>query len=75
MCVGGVPSTRRHRAFKRRLWWHCRRDLQNEAMGARDGIVEANAAGEVLLIDAMSIMLRSMNPEGHGYAERARRSR
>jgi len=30
--------------------------LQNEATGVRDGIIEENAAVEVLLIDAMSIM-------------------
>jgi len=32
--------------------------LQNEATGVRDGIVEENAAGEVLLVDAMSIIVR-----------------
>jgi hypothetical protein len=57
MCVGGEPSAQAHRAFKRRL--SCRQwyVLQNVAMGVRDGIVGANAAGEVLLMDAMSIML------------------
>jgi hypothetical protein len=45
--------------------------LQDEATGVRDGIVEEDAAGEVSLIDAMSIMLRSMNPVAHGCAEHA----
>jgi hypothetical protein len=49
--------------------------LQNEATGVRDGIIEENAAVKVLLIDAMSIMVRPKNPAGHGCAERARRSR
>src|ERR1700722_4757085 len=34
-----------------------------------------NAAVEVLLIDATSIMVRAMNPAAHGCVERARRSR
>jgi hypothetical protein len=38
--------------------------LQNEATGVRDGIVEENAVGEVVLIDAMSIMMQPMNPAG-----------
>ena len=49
--------------------------MQNEATGVRDGIIEGNAAVKVLLIDAMSIMVRPKNPAGHGCAERARRSR
>ena len=49
--------------------------MQNEAMGVRDGIIEENAAVKVLLIDAMSIMVRPMTPAARGYAERARRSR
>jgi hypothetical protein len=44
-------------------------------MGVRDGMILANATGEVLLIDAMPIMVGSKNPAGHGCAERARRSR
>jgi hypothetical protein len=36
--------------------------LQNVATGVRDGIVGANAAGEVLLMDALSIMVRPKNP-------------
>ena len=75
MCVGGEPSTQRHRAFKRRLSYRHWSVLQNEARGVRAGIVEADAAGEVLLMDALSIMARSMNPAGHGCAERAQRSR
>ena len=49
--------------------------MQNEATGVRDGIIGENAAVKVLLIEAMSIMVRAMNPAGHGCAERARRSR
>ena len=37
--------------------------------------VEENAAREVLLIDADSIMVEPMNPVGHGCVEHARRSR
>jgi hypothetical protein len=75
MCVDGVPSTQWHLTFRRRLscrYWNV---LQNEATGVRDGIVEEEAAGEVLLIDAMSSIVRSMKPEGRGCAERVRRSR
>jgi len=75
MCVGGESSTQRHRAFKSRLSCRQWNVLQNETTGVRDGIVEAIAAGEVLLIDAMSIMVRAMNPAARGCAERARRSR
>jgi hypothetical protein len=75
MCVGGEPSTQRHRAFKRRLSCRQWNVLQNEATGIRDGIIGETAAVKVLLIDAMSIMVRAMNPAGHGCAERARRSR
>jgi hypothetical protein len=75
MCVGGEPSTQRHRAFKRRLSRRHWNVLQNEATGVRDGIIWENAAVKVLLIDAMSIMVSSMNPAGHGCAERARRFR
>jgi hypothetical protein len=69
------PSKRWQRAFKKRC--SCRHwiVLQNEATGARDGIAEENAVGEVELIDAMSIMVQPMDPAGHGCAERARRSR
>ena len=74
MCVVVRPSTQPHRAFKRRLSCQQWNVLQHEAMGVRDGIVEENAAGEVVLIDAMSIMVRAMNPVGHGCVERARRS-
>jgi len=70
-----VPSTQRHQAIKRRLWWQYPIVLQNKDKGIRHGIVDANAAGEVLLIDSMSIMMEPMNPEGRGCAERARRSR
>jgi hypothetical protein len=35
--------------------------LRSEATGVRDGIVEENAVGEVVLIDAMSIMVQPMN--------------
>jgi hypothetical protein len=75
MCVDGVPRTQRHGAFKRRSGVQHPDDLQNEDKGVRGGIVEANAAGEVLLIDAMSIMMGSMNLAARGCAERARRSR
>jgi hypothetical protein len=75
MCVGGVPSKRRHRAFKRRLSYRDWSVLQNEAMGVRDGIVGAEAEREVLAIDPMSIMVRPMNAVGHGCAELGRRSR
>jgi hypothetical protein len=61
MCVGGVPSTQRHRAFKRRLWWLQRSVLQNKATGVREGMVRANAAGEVLSVEALSIMAEPMN--------------
>jgi hypothetical protein len=75
MCVGGEPSTHRHRVFERRISCRHWNVLQNEATGVRDGIIEENAAVKVLLIDAMSIMVRPKNPAGHGCAERARRSR
>jgi hypothetical protein len=75
MCVGGELSTQQHRTFKRRLSCRQWNVLQNEATGVRDGIIEENAAVKVLLIDAMSIMVRAMDPVGHGCAERARRSR
>jgi hypothetical protein len=75
MCVGGVPSKRRHRAFKRRLSYRDWSVLQNEAMGVRDGIVGAEAEREVLAMGPMPIMVRPMNQAGHGYAERVRRSR
>jgi hypothetical protein len=61
MYVGDEPSTQRHHAFKRRLSCRQWNVLQNEATGVRDDIIEENAAGEVLLIDAMSIMVRAMN--------------
>jgi hypothetical protein len=35
--------------------------LQHEATGVRGGMILANAAGEVRLIDAMSIMMQPMN--------------
>jgi hypothetical protein len=73
MRVGGEPSTQRHRAFKRRLSCREWNVLQNQATGVRDGIMEKNAAWEVLLIDAMSIMVRAMNPAGRGCAGRVRR--
>jgi hypothetical protein len=75
MCVGGESRTQRHRAFKSRL--SCRQwsVLQNETTGVRGGIVEAIAAGEVLLIEAMSIMVRAMNREARGCVEPGRRSR
>jgi len=57
MCVGGEPSTQRHRAFERRLSCRQWNVLQHEATGVRDGIVLANAAVKVLSIDAMSIMV------------------
>ena len=63
-----------HRAFKWRLWWQQRSVLQNKAMGVRDGTVVANAVREVLALGLMSIMMRPMNPAGHGCAERARKS-
>jgi hypothetical protein len=75
MCVDGVPSTRRHRAFKRRLWWQQRSVLQNEATGVRNGIVGANAVREVLAIGPLSIMVGAMNLAARGCVERARRSR
>jgi hypothetical protein len=56
-----VPSTLWHRALKRRLSCRHWNVLQNEVTGVCDGIVEENAVGEVLLIDAMSIMVGSMN--------------
>jgi hypothetical protein len=74
MCVGGVPSTQRHRACKRRLSCRHREVLQNEATGTRDGIVRAEAEREVLSMGPISIMVRPMNPAGHGCAERARKS-
>jgi hypothetical protein len=40
-------------------------------MDVRDRIVDEDAAGEVSLIDAMSIMLLPMNPAVHGCAEHA----
>ena len=45
--------------------------MQHEATGVRDGIIEENAGVQVLLIDAMSIMVQPMNPAGHGCVERA----
>jgi hypothetical protein len=75
MCVGGERSMQRYRVFKRRLCWPHSNVLQHEAMGVRDGMILANAAGEVLLIDAMSIMVQPMNPADRGCVERARRSR
>ena len=74
MCVGGEPSTQRHRAFKRRLWCRYWDVLQNEATGVRDGIV-GEAVREVLVMDPMSIMVPGINLAGHGCTERARRSR
>jgi len=71
MCVGGEPSTRWQRAFKKRCFCRHWIVLQNEATGVRHGIVEENAVGEVVLIDAMSIMVQPMNPAGHGCVERA----
>jgi hypothetical protein len=75
MCIDGEPSAQSQREFKRRL--SCRQwdVLQNEAMGVRDGMILANAAGEVLLNDAMSIMVQPMNLVDHGCAARVRRSR
>jgi hypothetical protein len=49
--------------------------LQHAATGVRGGMILQNAAVKILLMDAMSIMVRAMNPAGHGCAERARRSR
>ncbi len=49
--------------------------MQHEATGVRGGMILQNAAVKVLLIDAMSIMVRAKNPAGHGCAERGRRSR
>jgi hypothetical protein len=74
MCVGGELSTQPQRAFKRRLL--CRRwdVLQHEATGVRSSMILQNAAVKIL-IDAMLIMVRAMNPAGLGCAERARRSR
>jgi hypothetical protein len=75
MCVGGVPSTQRHRGFngrQSRPHWSV---LQHEATGVRGGMILQSAAGEVLLIDAMSIMVRPKNAAVRGCAERARRSR
>jgi hypothetical protein len=46
-----------------------------EATGVRDGIVEEEAAGEVSLIDAMSIMVRPMSLAVRECAGHARRSR
>jgi hypothetical protein len=75
MRVGGAPRTQRQHEFKR--WWLCRQwnVLQHEAMGVRGGMILQNVAVKVLLIDAMSIMVRAMKPAGHGCAERVRRSR
>ena len=75
MCVGGEPNTQRHRAFKGRLSCREWNVLQSEATGVREGIIEENAAVKVLLIEAMSIMVRSKNPAVRGCAEHARRSR
>jgi hypothetical protein len=61
MRVGGVPSTQRRGAFKRRWWWQQRSVLQDKATGVREGMVRANAAGEVLLVEALSIMAEPMN--------------
>jgi hypothetical protein len=56
--VSGERSTQWHRAFEKTL--PCRQciDWQNEATGVRGGIAEEYAAGEVFLIDAMSISVR-----------------
>jgi len=35
--------------------------LQNKAKGVRDGMVRANAAGEVLSVEPLWIMMRPMN--------------
>ena len=75
MCVGGVPSTQRHRAFKRRLSCQHWNVWQNEGKAVRDGIVETNAVRQILAMGPLSIMARPMNPAGHGCVERARRSR
>jgi hypothetical protein len=75
MCVDGEPRTQRQGEFKRRMSCQQWTVLQHEATGVRDGINEENTAVKVMLIDAMSIMVRAMNPAGHGCAERARRSR
>ena len=75
MCVGGVPSMQRQRAFKRRLWWQHPNVLQKVVIGVRDGIVGAEAAREVLAMGPMSIMVRPMNAAARGCAEHARRSR
>jgi hypothetical protein len=75
MCVGGEPRTQRHSEFKRRFWFQEWNVLQHEATGVRGGMIWQNAAVQVLLIDAMPIMVGSKNPAGHGCAEHARRSR
>jgi hypothetical protein len=46
--------------------------LQNKAMGTRDGTVEANAAEEVVLIDAISLIVKSKSPAARGCAGRAK---
>jgi len=61
-----MPRARRHQAFKSRFWWQYPDVLQNEATGLRVGMLLANAAAKVLLIDAMWIMVRPMSPAGHG---------
>jgi hypothetical protein len=40
-------------------------------MGVRDGIADSDSAGEVLFIDAMSVMAKPMNLAVRGCAERA----
>jgi hypothetical protein len=75
MCVGGELSTQPHRAFKRRLSCRPRDVLQHEATGVRGGMILQKAAVQVLLNDAMPIMVRPKNSAGLGCAERARRSR
>ena len=57
MCVGGLPSTQRQRAFKRRLSNRHWNVWQNEATGVRDGIVGAEAEREVLAIGSLLIMV------------------
>jgi len=59
---------------KRLLCPHCI-VLQDGATGVRDVIVEEDAAGEVSLIDAMSIMVRPKDAAAHGGAAHGRRSR
>ncbi len=70
MCVGGLPGTQRNRLVKRR--WRRLEGvvLQNEATGARDGIVEANAVLPDRLTEAISIMSGAPNGAVRGCAER-----